>query len=31
MICCLFARGGSGWLVLGLLWKDYQDGHERKE
>jgi hypothetical protein len=31
MICFLIAIGGSGWLVLGILWKDYQDKHKRKE
>jgi hypothetical protein len=25
------ALGGSGWLVLGILWKDYQDKHKRKQ
>ena len=31
MICFLVALGGSGWLVLGILWKDYQDKHKRKK
>jgi predicted unusual protein kinase regulating ubiquinone biosynthesis (AarF/ABC1/UbiB family) len=31
MICFLIAIGGSGWLVLGILWKDYQDKRKRKE
>ena len=31
MICFLIAIGGSGWLVLGILWKDYKDKHKRKE
>jgi len=31
MVCFLVAIGGSGWLVLGILWKDYQDKHKRKE
>ena len=31
MICFLIALGGSGWLVLGILWKDYQDKRKRKE
>ena len=31
MICFLVALGGSGWLVLGILWKDYSDKHKRKE
>ena len=31
MICFLVALGGSGWLVLGILWKDYTDKHKRKE
>jgi len=31
MICFLIAIGGSGWLILGILWKDYQDKHKRKE
>jgi hypothetical protein len=25
MICFLIATGGSAWLVLGILWKDYKD------
>src|SRR5208282_1591869 len=29
MICFLVALGGSGWLVLGILWKDYRDSHKR--
>ncbi|HXD01497.1 MAG TPA: AarF/UbiB family protein [Verrucomicrobiae bacterium] len=31
MICFLIALGGSGWLVLGILWKDYQDKRKPKE
>ena len=31
MICFLIALGGSGWLVLGILWKDYKDKRKRKE
>ena len=31
MICFLVAIGGSGWLVLGILWKDYRDKHKPKE
>jgi len=31
MICFLIAIGGSAWLVLGVLWKDYQDKRKRKE
>ena len=31
MICFLVALGGSGWLVLGILWKDYKDKHKSKE
>ena len=31
MLCFLIALGGSGWLVLGILWKDYRDKHKRKE
>jgi ubiquinone biosynthesis protein len=31
MICFLIATGGSAWLVLGILWKDYQDKRKRKE
>jgi hypothetical protein len=31
MICFLVAVFGSGWLVLGILWKDYRDKHKRKE
>jgi len=30
MICFLFALGGSAWLVLGILWKDYKHSHQRK-
>jgi ubiquinone biosynthesis protein len=31
MICLLIALGGSGWLILGILWKDYKDKRKRKE
>jgi hypothetical protein len=31
MICFLVALGGSAWLVLGILWKDYKDRHKPKE
>ncbi|HSY17709.1 MAG TPA: AarF/UbiB family protein [Candidatus Acidoferrales bacterium] len=31
MICFLTAIGGSGWLVLGILWKDYKDGRKPKK
>ena len=31
MICFLGALGGSGWLVLGILWKDYKDSHKPKD
>ena len=31
MICFLIALGGSGWLVLGILWKDYKDKRQRKD
>src|SRR5580698_7949583 len=31
MIFFLMALGGSGWLVLGILWKDYQDKRKPKE
>jgi len=31
MICFLIALGGSGWLVLGILWKDYKDKRKQKE
>ena len=31
MICFLIATGGSAWLIIGILWKDYQDKHKPKE
>jgi ubiquinone biosynthesis protein len=31
MICFLIATGGSAWLVIGILWKDYKDKRKRKE
>jgi predicted unusual protein kinase regulating ubiquinone biosynthesis (AarF/ABC1/UbiB family) len=31
MICFLIAIGGSAWLILGILWKDYKDKHKPKE
>jgi hypothetical protein len=31
MICFLVALGGSGWLILGILWKDYKDKHKPKD
>ncbi len=31
MICFLIALGGSGWLVIGILWKDYQDKRKQKK
>jgi ubiquinone biosynthesis protein len=31
MICFLTAIGGSAWLVLGILWKDYQDKRKAKK
>jgi len=31
MICFLIAIGGSGWLVLGILWKDYRDSRKPKK
>jgi ubiquinone biosynthesis protein len=31
MICFIIALGGSGWLVLGILWKDYKDKRKEKE
>jgi hypothetical protein len=31
MLCFLIALGGSGWLVLGILWKDYKDKRKQKE
>jgi ubiquinone biosynthesis protein len=31
MICFLTAIGGSAWLVLGILWKDYQDKRKPKK
>ena len=30
MICFLVALGGSAWLILGILWKDYKDKHKPK-
>ena len=30
MICLLIALGGSAWLILDILWKDYRDKHKRK-
>ena len=31
MICFLIATGGSAWLVIGILIKDYKDKRRRKE
>jgi predicted unusual protein kinase regulating ubiquinone biosynthesis (AarF/ABC1/UbiB family) len=31
MICFLTATGGSAWLVIGILWKDYKDKRKRKD
>ena len=31
MISFLVATGGSGWLILSILWKDYQDKQNSKE
>ncbi len=31
MICFLVAIGGSAWLIIGVLWKDYQDKHKLKK
>jgi len=31
MICFLVAIGGSGWLILGILWKDYRDRQKPKK
>jgi predicted unusual protein kinase regulating ubiquinone biosynthesis (AarF/ABC1/UbiB family) len=31
MICLLVALGGSAWLVLGILWKDYRDKHKPRK
>ena len=31
MICFLVAIGGSAWLILGILWKDYRDKHKPKD
>jgi len=31
MICFLIATGGSAWLVIGILLKDYKDKRKRKE
>jgi predicted unusual protein kinase regulating ubiquinone biosynthesis (AarF/ABC1/UbiB family) len=30
MICFLVAIGGSGWLVISILWKDYRDKRKQK-
>jgi predicted unusual protein kinase regulating ubiquinone biosynthesis (AarF/ABC1/UbiB family) len=31
MICFLIAIGGSAWLIIGILWKDYQDKRKPKK
>ncbi|HEV2696234.1 MAG TPA: AarF/UbiB family protein [Verrucomicrobiae bacterium] len=31
MVCFLIATGGSAWLVIGILWKDYKDKNKRKD
>jgi predicted unusual protein kinase regulating ubiquinone biosynthesis (AarF/ABC1/UbiB family) len=31
MICFLIATGGSAWLIIGILWKDYKDKRKQKE
>ena len=31
MICFLVAIGGSGWFILGISWKDYQDKRKRNK
>jgi len=31
MICFLIATSGSGWLIFGILWKDYKDNRKRRE
>ena len=31
MICFLIAIGGSGWLIIGILWKDYKDKRKRTD
>jgi hypothetical protein len=31
MICFLVAIGGSGWLVIGILLKDWQDERKKKD
>ena len=31
MICFLIALGGSAWLILSILWKDYRDNHKPKD
>ena len=31
MICFLIAIGGSAWLIIGILWKDYQDKRKLKK
>jgi ubiquinone biosynthesis protein len=31
MIFFLIAIGGSGWLVIGILWKDYKDKRKQKD
>jgi ubiquinone biosynthesis protein len=31
MICFLIAIGGSGWLVIGILWKDWKDKRKQRD
>ncbi len=31
MICFLVALGGSGWLVIGILWKDWKDNRKHRD
>ncbi|MGA2868860.1 MAG: AarF/UbiB family protein [Verrucomicrobiota bacterium] len=31
MICFLIAIGGSGWLIIGILWKDWKDKRKQRD